>query len=237
MRTLRKVALVAAAVMALAGAAQASAASFTAPKAGEAFTNKTTTQHVFTITGQQVKCAVSNFTGVTEGSEAEGAGKVHNATMTVHPNYKECTAFGFPATIDTTPTTEPENTSCHYTLSAATDAAGMGSVAVVGCTAKASTGAVGIVITVSVAGVANCEVVVPNQTIASAVSYTNVAGATPATVDVTATAVGIEANVVKSTGLCPLTVGVHKGTTGAAVGATYTGTQDISSIGGFTYTP
>jgi hypothetical protein len=228
MKTLRKVATIAAAIsalLALGAAGPAQASSFTAPKAGEGFTNKTTVQHVFTVTGSEVKCESDVFEGVTEGTVSEG--KVHSETMTVHPVTSGCTGFGFPATVSTTP-----SPGCHYTLGAATTA-GMGSMTIVGCTAEAG-GVRGILFKVSVAGVATCEVVVPNQTIPSAVSYENVSLA-PAAVKVTFTATGIEVDVVTSTGSCPLTKGVH--TKAMGDGATYTGVSDFSTAGGFTYTP
>jgi hypothetical protein len=119
-------------------------------------------------------------------------------------------------------------TSAHHVTFSAAIPSGMGAVQIVGCESG------WILIRANVTGVATCEVLVPDQTVAGAVAYTNVAGSSPATVDVTATAAGIEVNVTKSTGACPLAVGVHGAVAGNA--ATYAGIKGITAVGGVEYT-
>lgn len=107
---------------------------------------------------------------------------------------------------------------CVYDLQAATTSE-MGEVIIEGCTS-------GIVITVSNI-FATCVVDVPNQTIPSAVSYTD----DGSDVKVKATATGVTANGITSSGLCPLTKGEHGNALGN--GATYSGESEVSAAGTF----
>ena len=95
----------------------------------------------------------------------------------------------------------------------------MGSLSIVDHTGETCNG---IVITADPA-FTTCTVSIPKQTKASAVSYTN--NSTKMKANITAT--GIEANVTASTGLCPLTSGVHSG----EKGATFNGESEIAVEG------
>jgi hypothetical protein len=198
MRNLKTLGLLAIAAMALAafvGTATASASEFVAGEDGAAIETTTTEKHVFTVTDSDVECD-EEFSGVTESG----------ATQTVNPKYVNCKAFGFNASVDTA--------GCSYTFKAETDEAGMATVNLSGCTAG------GVKIKVSIPFIATCEVFVPNQSINSAVGYTNNSGS----VLVNATATSISAEVTKSTGLCPLSTGSHSD-------AEYFGQSEVSGNG------
>lgn len=199
MKKLGFLAFAAMALVAFVGTASASAASFETGATEAALSTTTLSQHVFTVTGTPVKCNVSKFEGETEALTA--------THQKVHPVYEGCEAFGFTEGVSV----NTGSAACKYDLQAA------GGVIVEGC-------ASGITITVSNI-FATCVVNVPNQTIASAVSYANNGN----NIVVTANASEIEANVTTSSGLCPLKTGVHSG----AAGATYTGQSEVSAAGTF----
>jgi hypothetical protein len=71
--------------------------------------------------------------------------------------------------------------------------------------------------------------VVPKQTVPHALSYENLSGGK---IKISWTAEAIEVNVTASSGLCPLTAGLHTG----ANGATYSGTTEVSAMGGLAWT-
>lgn len=212
------------ALIAFVGTASASAAetkgSFTAGAEKAELTTRTIKAEVFKITGAEVKCGITKFVGSTEGTKGED-GLFHSTTQNVHPVYEECEAFGFKEGVSVT--TAPAG--CIYTLSADTTGepeANMADVVVSGCTS-------GIIIKVSNI-FATCEVNVGNQTVHTGVSYRNTVnnGAeTAGGVAVKSTATGITANVTKSSGLCPLTTGVHEG----AKGASYEGEAEVHAKG------
>jgi len=207
-KTLGLLAISALALVAFVGTASASASVFKAGAVGKKLTTVTLSQHIFKITGAEVKCSLSDFEGETEALESE--------SQTVHPVYKECEAFGFKEGVSVT------TTGCEYTFNANTTPE-MGAVTVKNCGTEAG-GEKGVLIKVNIPLLATCEVLVPDQEIPNAVSYANNAGE----IKVKATAIGIKSNVVKSTGLCPLTTGLHEG---AEKGGTYTGESEVSAEG------
>jgi hypothetical protein len=75
------------AVMAFAGVASASAASFRAESAPGTTTGGQKTSHVFTTDAGTVTCKNASFSGVINSTT--------EATTEVTPSYSECTAFGF----------------------------------------------------------------------------------------------------------------------------------------------
>lgn len=129
--------------------------------------------HVFTVDGSEVKCSTAHFE--TAGEVASPA-----TSITVHPTYSGCTAFGFlGATVNTT--------GCDYQLFAS------GSINVL------CSGSNQIIITA-----ATCEAKVPAQEIASGVTYVNQA-TSPTTVLVEAGLNGtVKTNKTKDGFLCPL---------------------------------
>jgi hypothetical protein len=191
------IALVAAlALTAFAGVASASAAEFHTSVGSAALTGAQSEAHVFKVQGQSVTCSTAKFTGT-----AAAAG--HSATQQMHPEYSGCTAFGFPASVATA--------GCQYNFHATG-----GTVDLESCTAGQ------IVITVNVTGVAKCVVNVKGQTGINGQTYTNQAENKSLVVGTAST--NIAANVVTSTGLCPLTTGETT--------STYNGTTSVVANGG-----
>jgi len=183
MKHMKTLGLLAVAVMALAaifGTASASAAKFTAGKVGAKLTTETKVNHVFSVTGSNVECKSIAFEGSTEALETE--------SQIVHPSYKECTAFGFAATVNVI--------NCKFTLQSNQTVTLKKTDTINKCR-----------ITIVVNNVfAQCEVEVGEQSIAGAVSYSNGAGDINVKVNGSA---NIADTVLKSSGLCPLTVGSH----------------------------
>jgi len=179
LKKLGLMALALTAVMAVAGVASASASQFTASSTGIGITGGQTTEHVFSVEGSEVTCETAEFTGETESTAS--------ANQKAHPAYSGCTAFGFAAA-------EVDTTGCDYNFDA------NGSAALEGCTNG--------YITINVESIFNtrCHVKVHDGEANSAIngiSYTDNGG----TVTVTAAANNISAEIVTSTGFCPLTVG------------------------------
>lgn len=168
-------ALVAVFAMSAVAAAGASAAEFTAETSPVSVTAEQTAgaQHVFSVDGTEVKCTTAKF--ATAGTVEAPA-----TSITVHPTYAGCTAFGFlEASVKTT--------GCDYKLFAA------GGINVV------CEGSNQIVISA-----ASCEAKVPAQEIASGLSYVN-EGGSPSTVKVQAALSGtVLTNKTKDGFLCPL---------------------------------
>jgi len=197
MKHIKTLGLLAIAVMALAavfGTASASASKFTASKVGAKLTTTTLVNHVFKVTGSSVECKKIEFAGSTEALETE--------TQIVHPAYKECTGFGLPA--------EVKVTNCKFTLRS------NGTINIL------STDTINIcsidIIASNIFG--TCEDTVPVQMLESGLTYSN--GENDIKVNVNAS--GIEDEVKKSTGICPLTVGKHNN-------STYTGESTVQAEG------
>jgi hypothetical protein len=204
MRKLKILALLgisAIAAMALAGTASAS--EFEAEEIEKALSATTLAGHVLTLTEKKVECGSTKFEGTTTANSDE--------SLTVHPVYSECKAFGLTGTTVTT-------TGCDYRFNANTSS-GMGSLSIVD---HAGETCGGIVITVDPVGT-TCTISIPKQTSSGALSYTNNSGK----IKVKWTATKIEANVTASSGLCPLTSGVHS----AEKGASYNGESEFSAAG------
>jgi hypothetical protein len=163
--------------------ASASAATFTAGKVGATLTTSMTAQHVLTITGSPAECEKVEFKGVTDSLDSE--------SLLVHPTYEECIAFGFQATVTVN--------NCKFTLKS------NGTFALL----KTNTAgeACSLIIKVKVPfGLAECEVTIGEQSIAGAVTYSNGPGDYVVKFNGSA---NIADKVLKSSGLCPLTVGLH----------------------------
>jgi hypothetical protein len=133
--------------------------------------------HIFTIEGGlETKCKTAHFEGTQAGTEA--------ATLTVHPEYSGCTAFGLSATINTA--------SCKYEFLEPTGTGPFtGSLNIVNCSTP-------ITITAG-----TCKVTVTNQGPIGSVTYTNEA-TTPKTVKVAASVTGITYTKTEDGFLCPL---------------------------------
>jgi hypothetical protein len=201
---------------ALLGAAPASASSFTAGESGQSLSSTTLTNFVFKITGSELKCSSVKIEGKTEGS-LEG-GKYHNATQRIHPSGEGCEAFGFSSGVSVT------ITGCDIVVGSSTTS-GMASAELVDHSGQTCEG---ITITATPA-FTTCTVVIQKQTVSNALSYTNNSSKVKAKV----TATGIKADVTTSSGLCPLTTGLHEGASGASL----TGEVEVSASGGVEYTP
>ncbi|HET7121672.1 MAG TPA: hypothetical protein VFI17_10570 [Solirubrobacterales bacterium] len=180
------------AIAAMALASNASASEIEAEEIGKTISATTLTGHVLTVTEKKVECGSTKFEGTTEVNS--------DPNFTVHPAYAECKGFGLSATVTTK--------GCDYRFNANTTS-GMGSLSIVDHAGETCNG---IVITAD-GGFTTCTILVPKQTISSAVSYTNNSSKLKAKI----TATGIEANVTASTGLCGLTTGVHSGEKGASL--------------------
>jgi hypothetical protein len=133
------------------------------------------TLNVFTTTAGEVQCAEAEFEG-TEDEVAGGGLGFEVERATVHPTYSSCTAFGFPAEVNTGV--------CEYNLYAS------GTIDITNC-------AIPIKITTPIAG---CNITVGNQNGLSSVSYTNEGSGSTADILVTANVSGIA--YTSSGGLC-----------------------------------
>ena len=189
MKRINKLGLLVVAAMAIAAFVGTSAASaetegrftFTLG-AGQTLSTSVVKQHVFTVTGSEVKCNKVVYAGTTEGASV--------ASQKVTPTYSECTAFGLPATIT--------NNKCHIQLTATTNHAGH---------AEAHLTGEGCVITIQAKSIfGECHVEVTPQTIGG-IHYVN--DPTDESVVVQITAEGMSDHVTKSSGVCPLSVGTH----------------------------
>jgi len=213
MRNIKMLGLLAVSAMAsaaLIGASPASGAYFTAEfKAGSTLSTSLVENHVFTVEGSKVECEEIGFEGFVESNQAQ--------SQVVYPSYKKCKAFGF-----ANATVKPSSALCRFEFRAATDGAGMATVRLFGCLEAETKG---IQIEVNIPFIAKCLVDVPEQSVASAVGYSNPTGTS---VRVKATATGIMNDVTTSTGACPLKVGTNS--TGA-----YTGASDVTAPGGYQY--
>jgi hypothetical protein len=184
-KTLGLLAILALALAAFVGTSSASAApQFTAGKTGAKILETTIENHVFTVNGQQVTCTNTEFAGTTLA--------LAYAVQKVSPTYKNCTAGGLEATVDTA--------GCVYELNA------NGNTTLTGCTKG------GITIKVDLGFLAKCHVHIKNQTISGSVVYSNGLNDVVTAIH----GVGIHAEVTTSDGLCPLTVGTY--TAGVYVG-------------------
>jgi hypothetical protein len=194
-------ALVAVLAMSAVVASAASAAQFASEGNVNAKVEATqSTTHVFSVEGNNVSCTTANF--ATSGEIASPA-----SSVTVHPVYSGCTAFGFVGSTVTT-------TGCDYVLSAPGTVESGKVAGNLNVTCEAGKN---IVI---VAG--TCEVTVPAQSFTSGLTFENVAGP-PKTVTLKAAVSGIKSTKVKDGFLCPLNG------TGAATG-TYSGNTTVKGV-------
>jgi hypothetical protein len=153
-------------------ASGAQASQFTSSVASTTLSGTQETTNIFTTGAGAVECEEATFSG-TEAGTADGGLGFTSQTATVHPTYGSCTAFGFPAEVNTA--------SCQYELSAG------GSTNIINC-------ATPIKITIPIGG---CNVTVGNQSGLTSVSYANEAGGD---ILVTANVKGI--TFTSSGGLC-----------------------------------
>jgi hypothetical protein len=204
------------ALVALLGTASASASSFTAGAAGKKLSTKTLVKEVFTITGSSLQCSTIKFEGVTEGTLSEG--KFHSETQRVHPVYEGCEAFGFTSGVSIT--TKGCDYIYHPNTTSTNGGDPMSNLTIVDHPGETCNG---IQIT-SDPPFTTCTVIIPKQTILHAIKFKNTAGGK---IHIKFTATEIETNVTASSGLCPLTTGLHTG----ASGASYNGETEFSAEG------
>lgn len=162
------------------------------------------TTHTFSIEGNNVTCTTAHFE--TAGEIASPA-----SSVTVHPTYTGCTAFGFVGSTVST-------TGCDYVLTAPGKVEG----GKVGGNIEVKCGAGSKIVIVA----GTCEVTVAAQSFTSGLTFENVAGP-PKTVTLKAAVTGIASTKVKDGFLCPLNG------TGAASG-TYTGNTAVKGVSGKT---
>lgn len=161
------------------GPSAASAAEFHASGgAGKKLTGTQTGSHVFTISGSKVTCSVAKLTGSTPAATWE--------TLSLHPEYATCTAFGFVgATVDTT--------GCQYVFNANSTSFNLTS-----CTNG------GVTITASSA-FGKCMVHIKNQNGINGISLQTETTSPNRDVRITANSNNIHVEVTTATGICPLT--------------------------------
>jgi hypothetical protein len=198
------------ALMAFAGTSSAMAVgTFTASESGEALSEFPLLIYQFTFTDAIVECETAEFVGVTEGKSYK--------EQTLHPAFSKCEGFGFAEA------NVIEN-GCEFTLKSTTDENEMATFSLNGCTDSTK----GIQFEVNVPFFAKCVVDTPEQSIASAISYLNVAF----NIDVRFFGSEIMFDATTSTGFCPLSTGTHSGTSGGHIG----GESRIGSdFGSFTW--
>jgi hypothetical protein len=202
MKHMKTLGLLAVALMALTAVFGVSSASaftkFTTNVKGAEIEEETLEEHVFTVTGATTKCKNIGYEGKTEGLEVE--------SQMVTPSYKECTAFGLPATVTVN--------NCTYNLSAS------------GNTEIVPVGEKECSITILASSIfGRCHVDVTPQTILAGLTWGNTTTGLAMDVHVTINATIKKIHVTESTGVCPLTVGTHE--TG-----TYTGKSTVKVKGG-----
>ena len=190
-RNIKALGLAFAAVFAMSAvmAAGAQAAKFTASAYPANGSGGQTTEHIFHVQGQTVKCKTATFKGTLNAASSE---------ITITPHYTECTAFGFiGATIDMN--------SCDFLFTTDAVSTTVGTVHVLCSKANDS-------ITITAGG---CVVHIPPQTpTVNKVEYKNQSGG----VLVTSKAEGIHSNVTSGFG-CTLasketdTTGAYTGST------------------------
>lgn len=193
-------ALVAAMAMMAVTAGAASAAEYTAASYPVTVTGSQEGQHVFTVDGSEVKCTTAHF---------ESPGNTGpTSTLTVGAQYSGCTAFTLiNATVNMN--------GCDYVFEAPGGSPLSSAVQVV-CPE-------GNQIEINVSTIlGSCEVRVGSQTPSGGNTYTNLGGKVHVATNVT----GIKANVVKDTGICPLSG------TGERTNATYVGNSIAEGVGG-----
>jgi hypothetical protein len=156
---------------------------------GVLVTGEQSTTNKITITGSSISCTTAKFTGFTPGFTF--------FELDLHPEYSGCTAFGFlGATINTS--------GCQMEIDVAL---GMDFW---GCTNG------GMVITASSA-FGTCVADLENQLGWNGTSVATVGTSPSRSLSFTLAANNLGMRVTKSTGICPLTVGLHSN-------GTYTGT-------------
>jgi hypothetical protein len=204
-KRLKFIGLLAVAIMAMTAvaSASASAATFGATKSPTFIKGEQSTKNVFTVSGGTVKCTGATFTS------AEVTGTSGITSITVHPEYTGCTAFGQTASVNT----GTISNGCNYVLTATSTTAGN---VVIECAAGKS-----IVVTATTAG---CTVTVPGQTpTTNAVAYENQGSGATASVLVTSAVEGI--TYTTTGGICGA-----GGSTGTYTGSVLTKGYDTASF-------
>jgi hypothetical protein len=188
------------ALAAFAGAASASAAEFQQSEKESALHGAQMNTHVISVQGSEITCTTAVFAG-------KGGASLSEPTQTVHPEYSGCTAFSFEgATINTV--------GCSYKFYAETSLSGGAEAPVdlAGCTV----GFLSLTLEAPF-GLAKCVVHVPNQTGINGQTYANKEVSGKKVVEVTTNSNNSRAEVLTSTGFCPLKIGsttmIYKGTT------------------------
>jgi hypothetical protein len=218
MRNIKMLGLLAVAAMAMVAfvgttsAAAEKPGTFTTGGPGEELQHTELENHVLSFTGSELDCETIDFNGTSTGASA--------AEMSVTPVYSNCESFGFAEA-------EVHENNCTFRYKATTTGTpGHATVLLHNCIEKTK----GIQITVHVPFFATCVVDIPEQSIDTAVRYTNV-NAKSVRVDWTASKIMFD--VTTSTGFCPLTTGTHSG----ANGANYKGASTFTTTNGIQYSP
>jgi hypothetical protein len=174
-------ALVAVLAMSAVVASAASASKFESAKYPVNLTGSQSTTHKFTAGGTEVTCKSATFKGSASGA---------SETQTIHPEYKECTAFGFlGATITTT--------GCDYKFHAGAETGTNKHAGTVDVVCEA-----GKAIKVSAS---TCALEIKGQNGLSAVSFLNeTSGANAGKVTVGANVASIAYTTTQDGFLCPL---------------------------------
>lgn len=201
------VALVAALAMMAVVASAASAAKFQASTYPNMTTASQVGEHVFKVDGQSVKCTTASFESAEQAEAVE--------SLTVTASYSGCTAFGFVgATV--------KMNSCDYHFLTPT---GSGDVYTGGVEVKCTSASIIEINSSSAFG--TCEVRVGAQKPSGGNTYTNsTSGANSGKVEISTNVTGIKANVIKDSGICPLSG------TGERTNSTYEGSSLASATGG-----
>ncbi|HET7120643.1 MAG TPA: hypothetical protein VFI17_05280 [Solirubrobacterales bacterium] len=173
-------AVVAWALVAIAGGSQAAAAEFHAA-GGTALNGVQVNIHVLRVTGNTQECNTVSFTGT---APASGTSEIQK----LHPSYSNCTAFGF-----INPTFNTSN--CTYEFRANTNTFNLVECANGGITISTKT------------AFGNCGLLIPNQEGINGVSYINMNTAPNRTLTIETNSTNMKANVTEDTGVCPLTGG------------------------------
>jgi hypothetical protein len=177
----------------------ASASEFTMSKGGLKFNETTLKKHTLYVTGSAAACTNVTFEGQTSGTTS--------TSEAVIPTFSNCTAFGFAANVTVT--------TCKLTF-------GANGTVTLANTHTEPADPCSIHITVDNV-FAHCKVTLTEQSIASAVSYSN--GPNNDIILKANSAANVSDHVTESTGLCPLTAGTH-------TNAHWEGESALEAVGG-----
>jgi hypothetical protein len=167
-------------------AAPASAVEFHASTVGASVSGVQATLLKWTTTGTSQTCSSVKFTGKTAA--------VSSPTQQLHPEFSECTSFGFISSVFNT-------LGCQFLLHAQT-----GTMDLQSC-------ASGALVVTSSSAFGRCVWEVPNQAGINGLTWATEGTSPSRDILWTLNATNIKTKVTTSTGICPLTVGEHTNTT------------------------